>query len=164
VPKGLKVVLLARGDIPAFRDSSINLASQFKSIGLDATVDVRDAGAFYALENKGDFQLVAHSVALSGSLPDQILGEGYTSYGGRNYGNWKDDAIDDLFRAQSREADPAKRTKLIEQFQLAFLKTYYQINLAWVGYGAAHLNTVKGWKALPDLYANMQMDRVWLDT
>ena len=163
VTKGFKVVLLARGDIPAFRDSSINLAGQFKTIGLDATVDVRDAGAFYAAENKGDFQLVAHSVALSGSLPDQILGEGYTSYGGRNYGNWRDDAIDDLFRAQSREADPAKRAKLIEQFQLAFLKSYYQINLAWVGYGAAHLNTLKGWKALPDLYANMQMDRVWLD-
>jgi peptide/nickel transport system substrate-binding protein len=163
VPKGFKVVLLARGDIPAFRDSSINLSTQLKTIGLDATVDVRDAGAFYAAENKGDFQLVAHSVALSGSLPDQILGEGYTSYGGRNYGGWKDDAIDNLFRDQSREADSARRVKLIEQFQLAFLKTYYQINLAWVGYGAAHLNTLKGWNALPDLYANMQMDHVWLD-
>src|SRR5262245_7277321 len=163
VPKGHKVSLLARGDIPAFRDSSIDLAAQLKTIGFDTTVDVRDAGAFYALENKGDFQLVAHSVALSGSLPDQILGEGYTSFGGRNYGGWKDDALDELFRQQSREADAAKRIKLIEQFQLAFLKTYYQINLAWVGYGAAHLNTVKGWNALPDLYANMQMDRVWLD-
>jgi peptide/nickel transport system substrate-binding protein len=52
---------------------------------------------------------------------------------------------------------------LIKKFQLEFLKTYYQINLAWVGYGAAHLNTVKGWVALPDIYANMQMDKVWLD-
>lgn len=163
VPNGFKVELLARGDIPAFRDSSINLASQFKTIGLEAAVDVRDAGAFYTRETQGQFQLVAHSVALSGSLPDQILGEGYTSFGGRNYGEWKDEAIDNLFRAQSREPDATKRVKLIEQFQLAFLKTFYQINLAWVGYGAAYLNTVKGWNALPDLYANMQMDQVWLD-
>ena len=164
VPKGFKIAMLARGDVPAFRDSSINLAAQLKTIGLDATVDVRDAGTFYTLENGGEFQLVAHSVALSGSLPDQILGEGYTSYGGRNYGGWKDDAIDNLFRAQSREADPEKRKELIRQFQMTFLKTYYQINLAWVGYGAAHSKAMKGWIALPDLYANMQMDNVWLDS
>lgn len=66
---------------------------------------------------RGDFQLIAHSVALSGSLPDQILGEGYTSFGGRNYGQWKDDAIDDLFRAQSAEPDPEKRKALIHDFQ-----------------------------------------------
>lgn len=163
VPKGFKVVLLARGDIPAFRDSSINLASQLKTIGLDATVDVRDAGAFYTMETTGQFQLVAHSIAISGSLPDQILGEAYTSFGGRNYGMWKDESIDAAFRAQSAEIDAAKRTQLIKDFQMTFLKTYYHINLAWVGYGAAHSKAVKGWNALNDLYANMQMDRVWLD-
>jgi peptide/nickel transport system substrate-binding protein len=164
VPKGFKIVMPTRGDVPAFRDASINVASQLKTIGFDATVDVRDAGSFYALENKGDFQLIAHSVALSGSLPDQILGEGYTSFGGRNYGQWKDEAIDNLYLQQSRESDPKKRMELIRQFQLMFLKSHYQINLAWVGYGAAHSNAVKDWLALPDLYANMQMDRVWLDT
>jgi len=164
VPKDFKISMLTRADVPAFRDSSINVAAQFKTIGLDATVDIRDPGAFYALENKGDFQLVAHSVALSGALPDQILGEGYTSYGGRNYGQWKDDAIDEMFRAQSRERDQAKRKELIHQFQLSFMKTFYQINLAWVGYGVGYGTQVKGWNALPDLYANMQLDMVWLDS
>ena len=163
VPKGFKLVLLARGDIPAFRDSSINLAAQLNTIGLDASVDVRDAGGFYAMETGGQFQCLAHSVAVSGSLPDQILGEGYTSFGGRNYGKWKNDSIDQAFRAQSAESDPAKRKQLIRDFQLQFLKTYYQINLAWVGYGAAYSNMVKGWNALDDLYANMQMDRIWLN-
>ncbi len=163
VPKDFKIVIITRGDLPAFRNSAINVAGQLKTIGLDATVDVRDTGSFYTMETKGDFQLVAHSVAMGGSVPDQIFGEGYTSYGGRNYGNWKDDALDNLFREQSREAGPQKRTELIKKFQLEFLKTYYQVNLAWVGYGAAHLNTVKGWVALPDIYANMQMDKVWLD-
>ncbi len=162
VPKGFKVGILTRGDVPAFRDSAINVAGQLKQIGLDATVDIRDAGAFYTMETKGDFQLVAHSVAMGGSTPDQILGEGYTSYGGRNYGLWKDDSLDALYREQSREPDGAKRAQLIRQFQLSFMKTFYQINLAWVGYGAAHLNSVQGWKALNDLYANMQMDKVWL--
>ena len=162
VTKGTKVVILARGDVPAFRDSAINIAGQLKQIGLDASVDIRDAGAFYKMEIGGDFQLVTHSVAMGGSAVDQILGEGYTSYGGRNYGMWKDDALDNLYREQSRELDPTRRAALIRRFQLDFLKTYFQINLAWVGYGAAHLNTVQGWKALNDLYANMQMDRVWL--
>lgn len=163
VPKGFKLSLLARGDIPAFRDSSINLAAQLKLVGIDATVDIRDAGGFYTMESTGQFQCVAHSIAISGSLPDQILGEGYTSFGGRNYGKWKDDSIDAAFRAQSREADPAKRTQLIKDFQVKFLNTFFHINLAWVGYGAAHAKTLKGWNALNDLYANMQMDRVWLD-
>ena len=163
VPKGFKVVISTRGDVPAFRDAAINIAAQLKTVGLEASVDIRDAGAFYTLETKGEFQMVAHSVAMGGSTPDQILGEGYTSYGGRNYGQWKDDAMDDLFRQQSREADARKRSDMIKQFQVAFLKTYYQINLAWVGYGAAYWNTVRGWNALPDLYANMQFDKVWLD-
>ena len=163
VPNGFKIALLARGDIPAFRDSSIDVAAQLKTIGLDATVDVRDAGGFYAAETSGQFQLVAHSVGLSGSRPDQILGEGYTSFGGRNYGNWKDDSIDAAYRAQSAEFDSVERKQLIREFQLNFLKTYYQINLAWVGYGGAHANAFKGWEPLTDLYANMQMDHVWLD-
>ena len=164
VTSGFKIAILTRGDVPAFRDSAINIASQLKSVGLDATADVRDAGAFYNMETKGDFQLVAHSVALGGSLPDQILGEGYTSFGGRNYGNWKNEAFDNLYREQSREPDLKKRTDLIRNFQREFIKSYYQINLACVGYGAAHWGAVKGWNALPDLYANMQLDKVWLDT
>ena len=164
VPKGFKVVIPTRGDVPAFRDAAINVAAQLKTVGMDATIDIRDAGAFYAIETKGDFQMVVHSVAMGGSTADQILGEGYTSYGGRNYGQWKDDTLDNLYRQQSRELDPRKRGDLIKQFQLTFLKTYYQINLAWVGYGAAHWNTVQGWSALPDLYANMQLGQAWLDS
>jgi len=163
VAKGFKLVLPARADVPAFRDSSINIAAQLKTIGFDATVDVRDAGAFVALENKGEFQMLIHSIGLSGSLPDQILGEAYTSFGGRNYGHWKDDSIDDLYRAQSRESDPEKRKALIRKFQLKFLKTYYHINLAWVGYAAVHSKKLMGWNMMPDIYANMQMNNVWLD-
>ena len=125
---------------------------------------MRDAGSFYVAEGSGQFQLVAHSVGMSGSRPDQILGEGYTSYGGRNYGKWKDDAIDAAFRAQSAELDPAKRKELIKDFQRRFLKTFYQINLGWVGYGGAHSKMLKGWQPLTDLYANMRMDGVWLES
>src|SRR5690606_768825 len=163
VPKGFKVVIPTRGDTPAFRDAAINVAAQLKTIGLDSTVDIRDTGAFYAAETKGDFQIVVHSVAVAGSTPDQILGEGYTSGGGRNYGRWKNDAIDDLFRQQSRERDPAKRAQLIRQFQLTFLPTYYHIQIAWGGIAAAHWNTLKGWTGLPDLYSNMQLESAWLD-
>lgn len=163
VAQGFRIVMPARGDVPAFRDASINVAAQLKTIGLDVVVDIRDAGAFFALENKGEFQLLIHSIGLSGSLPDQILGEGYTSFGGRNYGGWKDDSIDELFRAQSRESDPEKRKDLIRQFQTTFLKTFFHINLAWVGYGAAHTKAMRGWTAMPDIYANMQMENVWLE-
>ena len=163
MPKGFKIVMPARGDVPAFRDASINVAAQLKTIGLDASVDIRDAGAFFALESKGEFQLLIHSIGLSGTLPDQILGEGYTSFGGRNYGHWKDDAIDNLYRQQSQEADPKKRAETIREFQRTFLRSHYHINLAWVGYGAAFWSAVKGWVALPDIYVNMQMDKVWMD-
>lgn len=163
VPKGFKIVIPTRGDVPAFRDGAINVASQLKTVGLDATVDIRDAGAFYQLEVRGDFQLVVHSVAIAGTQPDQIFGEGYTSFGGRNYGGWQDEALDGLYRQQSAEPDLRKRAELIRQFQLAFLKTHYQINLAWVGYGAAYWNTVKGWAPMTELYANMQLGNVWLD-
>ena len=163
VPKGFKVVLPTRGDSAAFRDAAINIASQLKAIGLDATVDIRDTGAFYAIEAKGDFQIVVHSVAVGGSTPDQILGEGYTSFGGRNYGQWKDEGLDRLYRQQSAERNPKKRAELIRQFQLAFLKTHYQIQVAWGSIAAAHSSTVRGWNGLPDLYSNMQLEQVTME-
>jgi len=163
VPKGFKIVLPTRGDTPAFRDASINVASQLKSIGLDATVDIRDTGAFYEIEAKGDFQVVVHSVAVGGSTADQILGEGYTSFGGRNYGRWKDDELDMLYSQQSRERDPKRRVELVRQFQLAFMKSYYHIQVAWGGIAAAHWSTVQGWTGLPDLYSNMQLERTWIN-
>lgn len=164
VPEGFSVSILARGDLPAFRDSAINVAEQLNQIGLDCEVDVRDAGAFFAAENAGEFEVVVHSVAVSGALPDQILGEGYTSFGGRNYGGWEDPSIDDLFRAQSSELDPATRRQKILDFQRAFLATNYHINLAWVGYGIALADDVKGWRVMEDLYSNMQLDNVWIET
>lgn len=162
VPEGFPVALLARGDIPAFRDSSINVAAQLNMVGFNCEVDVRDAGAFAAAENAGDFEIVVHSIAVSGSLPDQILGEGYTSFGGRNYGGWEGDELDDLYRAQSSEQNPDARAERIREFQRAFLETNFHINLAWVGYGAATSESVQGWAAMPDIYTNMQLDKVWL--
>ena len=62
VTKALRLSLLARGDLPAFRNSSINVAAQLKTIGLDATVDVRDTGGSTRHGDQRQFQLVAHSV------------------------------------------------------------------------------------------------------
>ena len=56
-----------------------------------------------------------------------------------------------------------KARRNIREFQRTFLRSHYHINLAWVGYGAAFWGAVKGWVALPDIYVNMQMDKVWLD-
>jgi peptide/nickel transport system substrate-binding protein len=162
VPKGFKLVLPARADLPQFRDSSINIASQLKTVGFDATVDIRDASAFYAIEAKGDFHVVVHSISMGGSTPDQILGEGYTSNGGRNYGFWKDDALDALFKRQSAERDPKKRAEYLRLFQARLLKENYQINLAWNSAFIAYWNTLNGFIPANDTYTNMQMDKVWL--
>ena len=110
VPKGFQDRRCWRAaTFPAFRDSSINRRG--------ATQDHRSRCHRRRARRRWllcdgrpgrQFQLLAHSVAVSGSLPDQILGEGYTSFGGRNYGRWKDDSIDEAFRAQSRRSRPAE--------------------------------------------------------
>ena len=33
-----------------------------------------------------------------------------------------------------------------------------------IGLAAASWAALKGWNALPDIYANMQLDNVWLET
>jgi len=164
VAPGLKIRMPARSDLPVFRDSAINVAAQLNTIGFDASVEIVDVGAFVSRELSGDFDIVVHSIAIPGSLPDLILGDAYTSFGSRNYGKWKDDSIDAIFRAQSREADPARRKKLIRDQQLAFMKTFYHVSLAWVGFGYAYRNALKGWKPPIDGFSNMQLDNVWLES
>lgn len=164
VEPGYQLKLPTRGDLPVFRDSSINVAAQLNTIGFDASVEIMDVGAFVARELAGEFEVLVHSIAVAGALPDIILGDAYTSFGYRNYGKWKDDSIDALFRAQSGEADPEKRKELIRQQQLAFLGTYYHINMAWVGFGFAHTDRLKGWTPSNDGFSNMQMDKVWLES
>ncbi len=61
-------------------------------------------------------------------------------------------------------SDSGEVAATIREFQMSFLRTHYQVNLAWVdGEPHAFWSGVKGWAALPDIYVNMQMDKVWLD-
>jgi peptide/nickel transport system substrate-binding protein len=160
--EGLNLRMVTRSEVPAFRDSATFIAEQLGQIGLNVEVESLDTGAFTAATNERDFDIYPHSIAMDGAVPDSILGAAYTSAGGRNYGGWEDPDIDAAYLAQSQEPDENRRAELIREFQIAFLNTHYQIQMAFVGYGYALNDDVQGWNAegQPTLYTNMDFETV----
>lgn len=162
--EGATIRMITRSEVPAFRDSATYIAEQLEQVGFNVEVESLDTGAFTVASRERDFDIYPHSIAISGVAPDAILGEAYTSTGGRNYGDWEDDAIDELYLAQSSETDPDRRTELIRDFQLEFLNSFYHIHMAYVGYGYALAPDVQGWQAegQPTLYTNMDLKSVYI--
>lgn len=163
--EGLTLRMVTRSEVPAFRDSATYIAEQLGQVGITVDVEALDTGAFTAATNDRDFDIYPHSIAMDGVVPDSILGAAYTSDGGRNYGGWDDPEIDEAFIDQSQETDPGLRAELIREFQIQFLETHYQIQMAFVGYGYALHDDIKGWnpEGQPSLYTNMDFETTWID-
>jgi peptide/nickel transport system substrate-binding protein len=71
--------------------------------------------------------------------------------------------IDELFQAQKRELDPAKRKLLTKDFERYSISQAYNIMLFWWQRIVVHNKKIKGWKLTPSHYLGNDLTEVWLD-
>ncbi|MDP2952308.1 MAG: ABC transporter substrate-binding protein, partial [Chloroflexota bacterium] len=95
-PKGFKVTIKPR-QVKAMVDIAIYMKNELAKLGIEAAVEPVEAGAHKVLLLKGDFEATAFRDGSPGWDPDVIFGEYFVTGAGKNYGQWSDPKVDELF-------------------------------------------------------------------
>jgi peptide/nickel transport system substrate-binding protein len=110
--KHLKLKVSTR-NIAAFRDPAVILIDQLKNIWIDGELEVIDTAIYYTRVFKKDYVVALNLTGTAVDDPDVTFFEGYACGSLRNYNNYCNPKMTELFAEQSRETDIEKRRHLV---------------------------------------------------
>jgi peptide/nickel transport system substrate-binding protein len=110
--KRLKTKVSAR-NIPSYRDPAVILIDQLKEINIDAELDLIETGNWYAKIARRDYTVGLDNTGNAVDDPDQNLYENYACGSERNYSQYCNKDLEQLFDQQSMETDLDKRKHLV---------------------------------------------------
>src|SRR6516164_5778546 len=106
-------VKVSTRNIPNYRDPAVILIDQLKSIYIDGELDVVDTAQWYPKVAREDYALGLNLTGNAVDDPDQAFYENYSCGSERNYTNYCNKDIEELFDVQSQETDTNKRKKMV---------------------------------------------------
>ena len=145
--EGFELELRTWERVGAFRDSAVVVCDAFLKVGFKCTVRLLEQGPYYDMVGKRQIptgMAVIHSIAITSPTPDAVLGQAFHPDGIRNYGDYDDLKLRDLFTKQSAELDVEKRKETLLEYQRYFLNQYYHVVMGWRGTGKGWWNYVQG--------------------
>jgi peptide/nickel transport system substrate-binding protein len=132
-PNGFKATMWgAKGTASSLDEMLQALQSQWKAIGIEVTLDLREVAAFQALATQGPETAESSgkqllSLGISSRYPDpdaQLYAQYHSSQwspAGVNRGFYKNTKVDELLDQGAKEIDPTKRTAIYKEVQLILL-------------------------------------------
>jgi peptide/nickel transport system substrate-binding protein len=164
VPAGFAFTLKNRGITHPYEAVGIYLIDQWRRIGLTVKQEIIEPAAYFTMIRGGDFDVAMDFQCGYLVEPDLDLYK-FQSIGisDANYGRYRDETLDELYRAQSRATDHASRLALIRRFERRLIdeEAHYLPTLQWHRI-VPHLRRVRGWYVTPSHYVNHQLETVWL--
>ncbi len=163
VPEGFTFELLNRNIQMPYEFVAIYLIDQWRQIGLNVRHVVKETAAYLADERAGNFDAAVDFNCDFYDDPDaQLVKFLSADKSPLNYGGYTDRILDRLYTEQSREQDPARRLRLVRQFEKRLLdERVWQIYVLWWKRIIPHWATLQGYKVGPSHYLEDLQD-VWL--
>ena len=101
------------------------------------------------------------------NVPDSIISDHYRLGGTRNYTDFTDPRIEELFEQQARESDPEERTAILRTLEDYILSDELgtpSVLLMW-SWGAPRLvhKSIKNFHGSPSVQAQMMHEHIWWD-
>ncbi|MFH1486038.1 MAG: ABC transporter substrate-binding protein [Chloroflexota bacterium] len=159
-PGGLKTTLMVKSREPEVAEF---MQAQLATIGIDATIDIRETGDWTQRAVKGMHDAVPLRISLKLDDPEDIGRYHLTSaIGGQNYAHFSSKEIDDLFVKQSQAMDPAERKKITWELQRKLIEQAPKLKLDWFYYKKGIRKEVRDYKPGPGNYCNNKWEVVWL--
>jgi ABC-type transport system substrate-binding protein len=163
-PNNRLPVKVATRDIAVYRDPAGILVDQLREIYMDAEIEVTETGQWHAKVARRDYMVGLNLTGKGVDDPDANFYENYACDSERNYTDYCNPAIEELFHAQSRELDHEKRLALVhdidEKLQLDGARPIVTHNVGATCWGA----DVKGFDTMVNsIYNGWRMEDVWLD-
>ncbi len=100
-------------DIASYRDAAVILIDQLKEIYIDATLDVVETSSWFAKVARKDYAVGLNLTGNAVDDPDQTFFENYACNSERNYTQYCNKPLEELFVKQSSETDIAKRKQMV---------------------------------------------------
>ncbi len=164
VPDNFAFVLKNRNIKEPYEAAAVFVIDQWKQVGLNVTHVPQETGAYLADFRAGNYETGIDFACDFMDEPDiQIIKFLSSDKSPINYARYKDPVLDDLYDKQARATNPQDRLKLLRDFEKRLLdEKAYQFHILWWQRIVPHWAKVKGWKIIPNHYANQDLRDVWL--
>ncbi|MGD9804009.1 MAG: ABC transporter substrate-binding protein [Hyphomicrobiaceae bacterium] len=162
--ENLSIKLHNRNVSEPYTPVAIFIIDQWKRIGVNVEHSQVETTPFFGNLVEGKFD-----VAL---LPPAMAGDDVTPYyqyyltnkrSPLSYARHTDEKIDDLWLAQARELDPAKRKAIVADLERHMLTQNYYLSINWWQRIIVHHKRMKGWPFSPSHFQGVDLMTVWLD-
>jgi peptide/nickel transport system substrate-binding protein len=110
--KPLRIKVTTR-NLPSYRDPAVILTDQLKQIHIDGELEVIDSSVWYNRLARKDFLVGLNVQGVPVDDPDVVLYEGYSCNSERNYTNYCNPELEQMFHLQSATLDRGERRKLV---------------------------------------------------
>lgn len=106
-------IKISTRNIASYRDAAVILIDQLKHIYIDAELDVVETAIWHVKVARKDYKVGLNLTGSGVDDPDQQFYENYACGSSRNYTNYCDKELSDLFDKQSMELDMKKRREMV---------------------------------------------------
>jgi peptide/nickel transport system substrate-binding protein len=163
-PDGFKTTLTAR-TVVEYVDLAGLVKPQLKEfLNIDVDIKTMDSASGLQAYRDGNFDLAVQGHGFNVVGPDGIIAALFMEGGGRNYSNWSNPKIDELFALQTIEFDQEKRKAIVQEVD-DFLLTE---DTPWVPlYWSRRLwivdNSIKNFRVPPSIQIGFKHEHLWLE-
>ncbi len=161
--KPLRLKIATRG-VALYKDAAEMTASQLKSIGVDAGVDVVETSLWFNRLRRKEYAIAVNATGNGVDDPDQTFYENFACRSARNYTGYCNPDIEALFDKQSAEGDPAKRLAIVHEIDVRLLADGARPPIYWSRSTTCQQPYVKGYTSMVNsIYNGFRFEDVWLD-
>lgn len=159
---GFKTTILTRPE-EMYKNEATFVAAELAKIGIKAEIASKELAVYNDIVAKHGQETVAHGTGTAIDDPDMRFGENYVSGAARNYSNYSNPKLDELFQKQAQELDVQARKKMVRQMMDILLEDNPNVGLAWAVLSIGLAANVKDYKmASCHHFLNNKQQEVWL--
>jgi len=155
---------LSTRNVEGYRDAAVIAISQLREIYIDAELELIDTANWFPRVMRKDYKLGVEVATGGLDEPDQKFYENYVCGAERNYTGYCDKETDKLIDAQSMEANPEGRRKLVWEIEHRLAEDASRPVLLYSRFATCMQPRVKGLVTVTNSRFNgWRMEDVWLD-
>ena len=155
---------LSTRNVEGYRDAAVIAISQLREMYIDAELELIDTANWFPRVMRKDYKLGVEVATGGLDEPDQKFYENYVCGAERNYTGYCDKETDKLIDAQSMEANPEGRRKLVWDIERRLAEDASRPVLLYSRFATCMQPRVKGLVTVTNSRFNgWRMEDVWLD-
>jgi peptide/nickel transport system substrate-binding protein len=151
-------------NVPPFRDPAVILIDQLKDVFIEGELEIVETALWYPKMYRKDYKIGLNLTGGGVDDPDQQFYENYACGSPRNYTDYCNRELENLFDRQSAEADESKRKQLVWEIERKLAEDGARPIIFYNRFAYCWQPRVKDWTMMVNsIINNFRLEDVWLD-